>query len=66
MGMLSNGQPIASTGWYEDQAGHRLFLQTGKLAPICPRHGLTGTRWRLLAAVEAAPLPAQPPNPSGA
>lgn len=45
---LSNAQPVPASGWYEDQGGDRLYLRKGDLAPICPRHGLSLTRWRLV------------------
>ncbi len=45
---LSNAQRVPASGWYEDQGGDRLYLREGDLAPICPRHGLSLTRWRLV------------------
>ena len=53
MTTLRNGEPIPAPGWYVDGHGHRLYLQPGSLAPLCPRFGLVPVRWQLVGP----PLP---------
>jgi hypothetical protein len=43
-----NGYPVPVGGWYVDPHGHRVFLRTGELAPICPQSGAARVPWRLI------------------
>jgi hypothetical protein len=49
--MLSNGQSIPVTGWWQARCGQRLYLRGGDFAPMCPRHVMGTTWWRLVAPV---------------
>ncbi len=55
MTIIYNGQKVPVSGWFEDRHGHRLFLQQGHFAPICPRFGPETAMWRLLKAVGGPP-----------
>ncbi|MGH9051789.1 MAG: hypothetical protein ACRDWX_02035 [Acidimicrobiia bacterium] len=46
---VANGQRVPVTGWFVDRHGHRLFLQRGRLVPVCPRVGHVTTAWRLVS-----------------
>ncbi len=48
MVILRNGDQIPAAGWYVDPHGHRLFLQPGQMAPMCPRFGLVPVQWQPL------------------
>jgi hypothetical protein len=42
------GQAAPADGLYADEHGHRLFLRSGELAPICVFSGSAVMRWRLI------------------
>ena len=49
--MITNGQRVPTTGWFIDNHGHMLFLNSKQYAPLCPRLGLGTVTWRLLRRV---------------
>lgn len=55
MEIVYNGQQLGTTGWFVDEHGHRLFLQRGDLAPICPRNGPGVAQWRLVQRIGTPP-----------
>jgi hypothetical protein len=58
--IVYNGQQLGNTGWFVDGHGHRLFLQRGDLAPVCPQLGPGVARWRLVQRIDD-PAPTTPP-----
>ena len=62
--IVHNGQIVPVSGWYIDRHGHRLFLQRGKLTPMCPSHNFGVAAWRLHAELPEAPAPVAAPRRS--
>lgn len=60
MVVLRNGDIVPAAGWYVDGHGHRLFLQHGHLAPLCPQLGPVPVRWQPLTPL--IPPPVSPPS----
>lgn len=52
--MVHSGHPVPLGGWYVDPHGHRVFLRSGDIAPICPRLGPAAVDWRLVMVVPIA------------
>jgi hypothetical protein len=55
MEIVYNGQQLGDTGWFVDGHGHRLFLQRGDLAPICPQSVPGVAQWRLVQRIGNPP-----------
>jgi hypothetical protein len=62
--IVHNGQIVPVSGWYVDRHGHRLFLQRGKLTPMCPSHNVGVAMWQLRASLPEPATPAGVPRRS--